>query len=73
MSLVTVFKEKSIKAFLSTLLRNGESGVPLFAKFLLAFRNGADLLVYLALRSRESPRFDLDLLAYWTIVSPGTH
>ena len=52
--------------FLLTLLLNGESGMPLFAKFLLALLPTSLTALYnVALRSREPPRFDLDLLVSW--------
>jgi hypothetical protein len=50
--------------FLLTLLLNGESGIPLFAKFLLALLPTLLTILYIvALRSRKPPRFDLDLFA----------
>src|ERR1700675_2309123 len=52
--------------FLFTMLLNGESPMPLFAKFLLASLPTALTIAYIvALRSRKPPRFDLDLLASW--------
>ncbi len=52
--------------FLLTMLLNGEGGMPLFAKFLLALLPTALTSAYIvALRSRKPPRFDLDLFASW--------
>jgi len=52
--------------FLLTMLLNGETTTPLFAKFLLASLPTALTITYIvALRSRKPPRFDLDLLASW--------
>ena len=52
--------------FLLTLLLNGENGMPLFAKFLLASLPTSLTIVYIVvLRSRKPPRFDLDLFASW--------
>jgi hypothetical protein len=48
------------------MLLNGESALPLFAKFLLASLPTALTITYIvALRSRKPPRFDVDLLASW--------
>jgi hypothetical protein len=52
--------------FLLTMLLNGESALPLFAKFLLASLPTVLTVAYIAaLRSRKPPRFDRDLLASW--------
>jgi hypothetical protein len=49
-----------------TLLLNGENGMPLFVKFLVALLPTSLTLLYIAtLRSRRPPRFDLDLLGSW--------
>jgi hypothetical protein len=55
-----------ISVFLLTMLLNGESRMPLFAKFLLASLPTLLTVAYItALRSRKPPRFDLDLFASW--------
>jgi hypothetical protein len=55
-----------LSVFLLTMLLNGESALPLFAKFLLASLPTALTITYIvALRSRKPPRFDVDLLASW--------
>jgi hypothetical protein len=52
--------------FLLTMLLNGQGGMPLIAKFLLALLPTALTIAYIAaLRSRKPPRFDLDLFASW--------
>ena len=52
-----------LSVFLLTMLLNGENGMPLFAKFLLASLPTSLTIAYIvALRSRKPPRFDLDLL-----------
>jgi hypothetical protein len=52
--------------FLLTLLLNGENGIPLFVKFLLALLPTSLTVAYVVvLRSRKPPRFDLDLFASW--------
>ena len=49
-----------------TMLLNGDNGMPLLAKFLLALLPTALTIAYImGLRSRRPPRFDLDLLASW--------
>ena len=49
-----------------TILLNGENGLPLFAKFLLALWPTILTLAYIIVfRSRRPPRFDLDLFASW--------
>jgi hypothetical protein len=55
-----------LSVFLLTLLLNGDNGMPLFGKFLLAFLPTSVTVAYIvALRSRKPPRFDLDLFASW--------
>ena len=55
-----------LSVFLLTLLLNGEIGIPLFAKFLLASLPTSLTIAYIvAFRSRKPPRFDLDLFASW--------
>src|ERR1700722_14740081 len=55
-----------LSVFLLTLLLNGEIGIPLFAKFLLASLPTSLTIAYIvAFRSRKPPRFDLDLFAFW--------
>ena len=52
--------------FLLTMLLNGQTAFPLFAKFLLAsFPTVLTITYIVALRSRKPPRFDVDLLASW--------
>jgi hypothetical protein len=49
-----------------TVLLNGENGLPLFAKFLLALLPTILTVAYIIVfRSRKPPRFDLDLFASW--------
>jgi hypothetical protein len=49
-----------------TLLLNGENGMPLLMKFLVALLPTSLTLLYIvALRSRKPPRFDLDLFTSW--------
>jgi hypothetical protein len=49
-----------------TLLLDGENGMPLLVKFLVALLPTSLTLLYIvALRSRKPPRFDLDLFASW--------
>ena len=49
-----------------TILLNGENGLPLFAKFLLALLPTILTVAYIIVfRSRRPPRFDLDLFASW--------
>ena len=49
-----------------TVLLNGENGLPLFAKFLLALLPTILTVAYtIVFRSRKPPRFDLDLFASW--------
>jgi hypothetical protein len=55
-----------LSVFILTMLLNGDSGMPLLAKFLLALLPTALTIAYImGLRSRRPPRFDLDLLASW--------
>jgi hypothetical protein len=55
-----------LSVFILTLLLNGDSGMPLFGKFLLAALPTSLTIAYIAaLRSRKPPRFDLDLFASW--------
>ena len=55
-----------LSVFILTLLLNGDNGMPLFAKFLLALLPTSLTTVYIVvLRSRRPPRFDLDLFASW--------
>ena len=55
-----------LSIFLLTLLLNGEIGMPLFAKLLLASLPTSLTVAYIvAFRSRKPPRFDLDLFASW--------
>ena len=55
-----------VSVLVLTLLLNGENGVPLFAKFLLALSPTVLTTAYIVLlRSRRPPRFDLDLFASW--------
>ena len=55
-----------LSVFLLTVLLNGDSGIPLFAKFLLALLPTTLTLAYIVvLRSRKPPRFDVDLFASW--------
>jgi hypothetical protein len=55
-----------LSVFILTNLLNGDSGMPLFAKFLLALIPTALTITYIvALRRRKPPRFDLDLFASW--------
>jgi hypothetical protein len=55
-----------LSVFLLTMLLNGDIGMPLFAKFLLASLPISLIIGYIvALRSRKPPRFDLDLFASW--------
>jgi hypothetical protein len=49
-----------------TVLLNGENGLSLFAKFLLALLPTILTVAYIIVfRSRRPPRFDLDLFASW--------
>ena len=49
-----------------TILLNGENGLPLLAKFLVALLPTILTVAYIVLfRSRRPPRFDLDLFASW--------
>ena len=49
-----------------TLLLNGENGIPLFAKFLVALSPTLLTVLYIVVfRNRKPPRFDLDLYASW--------
>jgi hypothetical protein len=53
-----------LSVFLLTMLLNDDHGMPLLAKFLLAFLPTAlTIACIMGLRSRRPPRFDLDLLA----------
>ncbi|MBV9298994.1 MAG: hypothetical protein JO066_08455 [Verrucomicrobia bacterium] len=55
-----------LSVFLLTMLLNSDSGMPIFAKFLLASLPTSLTVAYiLVLRSRKPPRFDLDLFASW--------
>ena len=55
-----------LSVFILTMLLNGDNGMPLLAKFLLALLPTALTIAYImGLRSRRPPRFDLDLLASW--------
>ena len=55
-----------LSVFILTMLLNGDNGMSLFAKFLLALLPMALTIAYIvALRSRRPPRFDLDLFASW--------
>jgi Mn2+/Fe2+ NRAMP family transporter len=55
-----------ISVLVLTLLLNGENGMPLLAKFLLALSPTVLTTAYIVLlRSRRPPRFDLDLFASW--------
>ena len=55
-----------LSVFLLTMLLNGDHGMPLMAKFLLALLPTALTIAYvMRLRSRRPPRFDLDLLTSW--------
>jgi hypothetical protein len=55
-----------LSVFVLTMLLNGDNGLPLFAKFLLASAPTALTIGYIvALRSRKPPRFDLDLFTSW--------
>ena len=49
-----------------TMLLNGEIGLPLFAKFLVALFPTILTVAYIVVfRSHRPPRFDLDLFASW--------
>ncbi|MBV8142921.1 MAG: hypothetical protein JOZ60_12860 [Verrucomicrobia bacterium] len=55
-----------LSVFLLTMLLNGDNGMPIFVKFLLASIPTSLTLTYIVvLRSRKPPRFDLDLFASW--------
>jgi hypothetical protein len=55
-----------LSVFLLTILLNGESGMTILAKFLLASVPTSLTIAYIVvLRSRKPPRFDLDLFASW--------
>jgi hypothetical protein len=55
-----------LSVFLLTMLLNGDNGMPIFAKFLLASIPTSLTITYIVvLRSRKPPRFDLDLFASW--------
>jgi hypothetical protein len=55
-----------LSVLILTLLLNGENGMPLFVKFLVAsLPTSLTILYIVALRSRRPPRFDLDLFASW--------
>jgi hypothetical protein len=55
-----------LSVFILTMLLNGDTGMPLFAKFLLALLPTSLTIAYIVtLRSRKPPRFDLDLFASW--------
>jgi hypothetical protein len=55
-----------VSIFFLDLLLNGEIGIALSIKFLLAFLPTILTAGYVAiLRSRRPPRFDVDLLASW--------
>jgi hypothetical protein len=63
---VPVIISGMLSVFLLTMLLNGDIGMPLFAKFLLASLPISLTIGYIvALRSRKPPRFDLDLFASW--------
>jgi hypothetical protein len=63
---VPVIISGMLSVFLLTMLLNGDIGMPLFAKFLLASLPISLTIGYVvALRSRKPPRFDLDLFASW--------
>jgi hypothetical protein len=53
-----------LSVFILTMLLNGDTGMPLFAKLLLALLPTSLTIAYIVtLRSRKPPRFDLDLFA----------
>jgi hypothetical protein len=53
-----------LSVLILTLSLNGENGMPLFVKLLLALLPTSLTILYIvALRSRKPPRFDLDLFA----------
>jgi hypothetical protein len=55
-----------LSVLILTLLLNGENGMPLFMKFLLALLPTSLTILYIVvLRSRRPPRFDFDLFASW--------
>jgi hypothetical protein len=63
---VPVIISGMLSVFLLTMLLNGDIGMPLVAKFLLASLPISLTIGYIvALRSRKPSRFDLDLFASW--------
>ena len=55
-----------VSVFIVTMLLNGDNGMPLFAKFLVALVPTIATTSYIIfLRNRKPPRFDIDLFTSW--------